>query len=225
MNKANKILWGIVFIVLGIVVALNALDVIKFNIFFNGWWTFIIIVPCFVNLFNDTNESKISSIFGLIIGILLFLMCQGWLSFDLLIKLFIPIVLVFIGLYLIFGGLFINKINEKIKSNKQKNIENILATFSEQIINKNEEKFDGANLDAVFGSIVLDLTNAKIKNESVISASAIFASIDIIVPKDCEVKIKSIPIFGGVTNKNKTKNNKNVIYIEAFVLFGGIDIK
>ena len=45
MEKINRILWGLVFIVLGVVVALNALDIIDFNIFFNGWWTFIIISP------------------------------------------------------------------------------------------------------------------------------------------------------------------------------------
>lgn len=225
MNTLNKILWGLVFIVLGVIVALNTLNIIDFNIFFNGWWTFIIIIPCFIGLFNDTNNNKFGNIIGIIIGILLFMVCQGWLRFDLIVKLFIPAILVFIGLYLIFGGLLKNKINEQIKVNKKEGVENIYATFSEQIINKNEEKFEGANLDAVFGSIAIDLTKAKIKNESVISASAIFGSVNIIVPKDYEVKVKSTSIFGGVSNKNKHGDSKKIIYVEAFCLFGGIDIK
>ena len=224
MNTLNKILWGLVFIVLGVIVALNTLNIIDFNIFFNGWWTFIIIIPCFIGLFNDTNN-KFGNIIGIIIGILLFMVCQGWLRFDLIVKLFIPAILVFIGLYLIFGGLLKNKINEQIKVNKKEGVENIYATFSEQIVNKNEEKFEGANLDTVFGSIAIDLTKAKIKNESVISASAIFGSVNIIVPKDYEVKVKSTSIFGGVSNKNKPGDSKKIIYVEAFCLFGGIDIK
>ena len=72
---------------------------------------------------------------------------------------------------------------------------------------------------------MLDLTNAKIKNEAVITASAIFGGIDIIVPKDVEVKVKSTPIFGGVSNKSKTKDAKKVIYVDALALFGSVDIK
>ena len=150
MNTLNKILWGLVFIVLGVIVALNTLNIIDFNIFFNGWWTFIIIIPCFIGLFNDTNNNKFGNIIGIIIGILLFMVCQGWLRFDLIVKLFIPAILVFIGLYLIFGGLLKSKINEQIKVNKKEGVENIYATFSELIVNKNEEKFlNRAVLDGI----------------------------------------------------------------------------
>ena len=226
MEKLNRILWGLVFIVLGIVIALNALDIINFNIFFNGWWTLLIIIPCFIGLFDTTNESKIGNIIGMIVGIVLLLLCQGWIRFDLIFKLFIPAILVFIGLYLICGNLFRNKVVEKINEVKNtKNSESICATFSEQLINKNDEDFKSANVDAIFGSVVLDLTKAKIKDEAVITASAIFGGIDIIVPKDVEVKIKSTPIFGGVSNYSKTKDAKKIIYIDALALFGSIEIK
>lgn len=66
MDKINRILWGLVFIVLGIIIALNVFNIIDFNIFFRGWWTFIIIVPCLIGLFDNTNENKIGNIIGLI---------------------------------------------------------------------------------------------------------------------------------------------------------------
>ena len=226
MDKVNRILWGLVFIVIGIVFALNTLDIIDFNIFFDGWWTLIIIVPCFIGLFDTTNESKVGNVIGIIIGVVLLLASWGWLRFDLLFKLFIPAILVIIGLYMIFGNLFKNNVKEKVKAKKEKgNGESIVATFSEQMVTKTDEVFENANLDAVFGSVVLDLSKAKIKDEAVISASAIFGGIDIIVPKDVEVKIKSTPIFGGVSNKSKGKDTKKVIYIDALALFGSIDIK
>ena len=88
------------------------------------------------------------------------------------------------------------------------------------------EEFKGANLVAVFGGIKLDLRNAKLEEETVMKASAIFGGIDIIVPKDVNVKIKSTSIFGGVSNKVKNiEENKKVIYIECVCLFGGVDIK
>ena len=36
MNNFSKVLWGIVFIAIGIVIGLNALDITSINIFFNG---------------------------------------------------------------------------------------------------------------------------------------------------------------------------------------------
>ena len=51
MNKTSNILWGIVLIVLGLIFGLNALDITHIDIFFNGWWTLFIIVPCCIDLF------------------------------------------------------------------------------------------------------------------------------------------------------------------------------
>ena len=227
MEKLNRILWGLVFIVLGIVIALNALDIINFNIFFNGWWTFIIIIPCFIGLFDGTKEGKLGNIIGILVGVVLLLVAQGLLRFDIVFKLFIPAVLVIIGLYLLFGNVFRSKVTDKLRELKKEsgNGEAICATFSEQFVTKNDEKFENATVDAVFGSVVLDLSKAKIKDEAVITASAIFGGIDIIVPKDVVVKIKSTPIFGGVSNTTKTKDAKKVIYIDALALFGSVEVK
>ena len=227
MEKLNRILWGLVFIVLGIVIALNALDIINFNIFFNGWWTFIIIIPCFIGLFDGTKEGKLGNIIGILVGVVLLLVAQGLLRFDIVFKLFIPAVLVIIGLYLLFGNVFRSKVTDKLRELKKEsgNGEAICATFSEQFVTKNDEKFENATVDAVFGSVVLDLSKAKIKDEAVVTVSAIFGGVDIIVPKDVEVKIKSTPIFGGVSNTTKTKDAKKVIYIDALALFGSVEVK
>lgn len=58
MNNFSKILWGIVLIVLGIGIGLNALDIISINFFFKGWWTLFIIIPCLIDLFNSNGDSK-----------------------------------------------------------------------------------------------------------------------------------------------------------------------
>ena len=46
------------------------------------------------------------------------------------------------------------------------------------------------------------------------------------LPDDVNVHVKATPIFGGVSNKLRNhKDNKKTIYIDAFCLFGGVDIK
>ena len=48
MKKIEEILWGVFFIAIGIIIGLNALGITDINIFFDGWWTLFIIVPCFI---------------------------------------------------------------------------------------------------------------------------------------------------------------------------------
>lgn len=226
MNNTTKILWGIVFIALGIIIGLNALDITDINIFFNGWWTLFIIIPCLIGLFSDDGDGKTGNIVGLIIGILLLLSIQGIVSFSIVGKLIIPLIFVAIGLSVIFNETINKKITDKVKEAKKNGLESFTATFGEQKVQKEGESFTGANLDAVFGAVQLDLRKANIEKEATIKASAIFGGVEIFVPDNINVKVKSTPIFGGVSNKTKyDKDNQTTIYIDAFCMFGGVDIK
>lgn len=229
MKDLSRILWGIVLVLLGIIWGLNATGVTNIDIFFDGWWTLFIIVPSAISLVNPKNNGKVSSVICLVIGIFLLLGSLDVFDFDILWEILLPAIVVIIGLSLIFGNKAKTTVKEKIDNTDFSNVEVITATFGEQNINKAGEKFEKANLDAVFGSIKLDLREADLKNETYIKASAIFAGITILVPKDVEVKIKSTPIFGGVTSEGldeKTnKNAKKTVYVDGFALFGGIEIK
>lgn len=138
----------------------------------------------------------------------------------------IPIIFVAIGLSMIFNETFKAKISSKVKEVAKNGLENITATFAAQKVSKDNEEFKGANLDAVFGSVSLDLRNANIEKEAVIKVSSIFGGVEIFLPQNVNVKVKATPIFGGVTNKTLTnKENDKTLYIEALCMFGGVDIK
>ena len=53
MTKLSKILWGVVLILVGGIFALNAFGVTDVEVFFDGWWTLFIIVPCFIGGISD----------------------------------------------------------------------------------------------------------------------------------------------------------------------------
>lgn len=227
MKKFGNILWGLVFIIVGLIIGLNAMGITNINIFFRGWWTLFIIVPSFIELFK--NDNKIWSIIWLIIGIVLLLCSRGIFSFAIIGKLIFPFILVMIGLNFIFRDALQTKINDKIKKLNSEKVdgENFCATFGGVKADFNGQEFKGANLDAVFGGVEIDLTEAIINHDQVINASAIFGGVDIKAPKGVNIKVKSTPIFGGVSNKIKTAFNESLptIYINAFCLFGGVDIK
>ena len=95
MKKFGNVLWGIVLIIIGLIIGGNALGITNINIFFDGWWTLFIIIPCFIGLFKD-NEKTVNLI-GLLIGVALLLACQNIIDFHLIWKLAFPIILVIIG--------------------------------------------------------------------------------------------------------------------------------
>ena len=107
MKKLSKILWGIALIAVGSIFALKAFGVTNVEIFFDGWWTLFIIVPCLVGIFSE--REKTGNIIGLLIGVFLLLCCQNVLSFDMFWKLAIPAIIVIVGLKMIFGAIFGDK--------------------------------------------------------------------------------------------------------------------
>lgn len=224
MNSISKYIWGIVLIVIGVIIGINSLGIASINIFFKGWWTLFIIVPCFIGLFSKKDFA--SNAIGLVIGIALLLGVRDIVKFEIITKLIIPFILVAIGVSIVFSEKIKSGLTEKVNSVRKNDCENIVATFASQSVNKANEDFKGANLDAVFGGIDLDLRGASLDTETVIKSSVIFGGIDIMLPQDVNVKIKSTPIFGGVSNKIINSNeNEKVIYIDALCLFGGIEIK
>ena len=228
MKKIGNVLWGIVLIVIGLILGLNALNITHINIFFSGWWTLFIIIPCFIGLFNE--KDKTGNIIGLFIGIVLLLCAQNLLRFDIVWKLALPTILVIIGISIIFKNSLNSKFNnkiEKINQNSKKDRE-YYYTFSSQDIGFENQEFKGANLTAVFGGVKCDLRKSIINEDQVVNCSAIFGSIEIIPSEEINIKVKSNSIFGGVSNERKNKEiNKELktVYINAFCLFGGVSIK
>ena len=226
MKKYSNILWGVAFIAIGCIFGINALGIADIDIFFDGWWTLFIIIPCFVGLFRE--QDRVGNLIGLLIGVALLLWRQSILSLTLLWKLLVPVVLIIIG----FSLLFKKKIDRKIaKELKNLNTVNSTSTeyfaiFSGQKANYANEVFQGASATALFGGADIDLRQAFFEKDQVIQCTAIFGGVDIYVPDNINVMVKSTSIFGGVGNKKKPHYDDTAVtlYVHATCLFGGVDI-
>ena len=224
MKKIGSLIWGILFIIVGLIFGLNAMGITDINIFFRGWWTLFIIIPSLIGVIKESY--KVGNYIWLLIGIVLLLSAQGIINFSTIWKLAIPTILVIIGLSIIFKDVVGSKINDKIKElNKQGKTE-YYATFSGEELTFTGSEFKGASLNAIFGGIDINLKDAVIEEDIVINSTAVFGGVDILVPNNVNVKVKSSSIFGGTDNK-MTENKENVptIYVKAFNLFGGTEIR
>ena len=224
MKKYKNIVYGIMLILLGIIIALISLDIIHTNLLFKGWWTLVIIIPSIIGLLFD--DDKLGNLISLIIGILLLLGVRNIIDYKILLKLFVPILLVTVGLSLILKNILESKKTLQIKElNKVKdNTKDIFATLS----NENKKiigEFKGISIDAVFSNVELDLREAEIKKDQVINVSTIFSGVTILTNNNIKVIVKSDSLFGGVSNHVEEKDEAKAIYINASCLFGGVEIK
>lgn len=219
MSDFSDKLWGVVFLIIALIVALHFLDIWTFP-FFDGWWTLFIIIPSLIALTKQ--EDRIGGAIGLIIGLLFLVSANDLIDFSIIWKVIVVIVLIAIGLSLIFK----NKTHKELP-NLNKNSRSINAIFSgNKVYYDDTKEFKGCDSKAVFGGIEIDLRDALIKRDTEINVVSLFGGTDIRVPRNVNIEINSTGIFGGTDNHtSNSSNNEFTIYINAVAIFGGVDIK
>lgn len=219
-EKWKKILLAIALIVLGIIVGLNSLEITSINIFFDGWWTLIIIIPSLIGVIDDKDTG---SLVMLLVGILLLLNARGIFVLNVLWKLIIPIILVFMGINVLRNDVF-SKSAKKIENVNKKAVYNASFSTKNNVV---KEDVEALSVEAIFGENTIDLRNIEIKEDIYIKALAMFGEVKIITPKDQSIKLNANKFFGSVqnnNNKNIADENKKIININASAIFGEVDI-
>ena len=217
MKKANGVFIGLLFIIVGLLYACSALDFFDFTIFFPGWWTLFIIVPCIYAL-TRKNEDKTGPVIGLIVGLCFLINAQ---DFDFHIDFFpaaLAVLCIVIGWKLI--------VPQKKREHKQVDVEftynseggpkvnvttgsdtaagsaggntgntytggngyiNVSAILGGKDIRVDNECFTGADICVVMGAVDLNLQNAIISEDVYVNVSAVMGGVDIYVPANVRV--------------------------------------
>lgn len=250
MKKANGLFIGLLFIVVGFLYACSALDFIDFSIFFPGWWTLFIIVPCLYAL-TRKNEDKTGPAIGLIIGICFLINAQ---DIDFHIDFFpmaLAVLCILIGWKLIFPGkkkeqkhvevnynsetgekeVVINDVKFDNTYTKNSNgYVNASAILGGKDIRVDNECFTGADICVVMGAIDLNLRNAIISEDVYINVSAVMGGVDIYVPANVRVVTDGCSTIMGGIDVNTTYANFQAadtprVIITGSCVMGGIDIQ
>jgi predicted membrane protein len=95
------------------------------------------------------------------------------------------------------------------------------------------QQFEGGKLDAVFGSIEIDLTGASITSQqrvAYIKANAVFGGIEILVPRTWKVDMKSAAVFGGCEDRTLPPRPEGgfepaTLVVTGGAVFGGLVIR
>ncbi len=107
MKNNKNIIYGVALIILGIISGINALGIAQINIFFDGWWTLLLIIPCITGIIKG--KYIWANLAGVSVGTIALLVCQEILDFYTVRNLIGPVALLCIGIYLIINPLLKKK--------------------------------------------------------------------------------------------------------------------
>ncbi len=209
-SRLSNLLWGLFFIIIGIGFAGNVFDLWNFNLFFSGWWTLFIIIPCAISMIQGGVHTGNS--IGLIVGLMLLSSCQGFFNIRIVGQLIIPVILIIIGLGIIFAN--------TLQKNRHYN-----SYYGNN--SGNGESYDSAQ----YGSYDSDYQKdaGKSYNESMHATgdnvhTAAFSSVNLNYDNEIFHGCTANAYFGATTLhlENAIINENTTIYCTA--TFGGIEI-
>lgn len=220
----SSIVWELCFVIFGIILICNAVGFFNVNLFFKGWWTLFIIIPAIQGLF--VKGSRTNNLFLLLIGIALLIGTQGMMSAGTLWTIIFGGALIIFGVSSIYNSMK-NKEDDNVSLENHDFSEDCNAFFSGQKKVCSGQKFTGQNLRAIFGGIVLDLSNAIIDQDVRINIIALFGGCEISVPRNVNIKTSGTNFMGGIDDSHAPSGNPEfpTIHVYASTLFGGVKIK
>ena len=89
------------------------------------------------------------------------------------------------------------------------------------------KRFNGMKVKALMGGVKIDLRGAIIEDGAVMNVNAMMGGVEIYLPLDVNVDVRSHCTLGGVDCKNHTNVNtpQATLIIEASCMMGGVEIK
>lgn len=230
----SALIWGLIFVAVGIIFGGNALNIWYIDIFFPGWWTLFLIIPGLISMvrygFNWGSGILV------IIGLVLLFDALDIIDDGVIWKLIFPLVLVAVGISII-ASFFRPGTKKGIESDEYSKSKSYkydstqypryTAILGGGDYKNNTEDLKGVVAEAILGGLSIDLREAKITEDIVLELTAVLGGIDIFIPDNVRVEIISgVPVLGGFEHKiNRNAISGPKVRIKYTAVLGGIEIK
>jgi hypothetical protein len=214
-NISLKLIAGIFFTLLGIVLTADNLDLLVADRYVR-FWPVMVVVAGLVKVWEPG-----SALFGIIliaagawllahnVGLIRFTIFDMW-----------PLILIGVGVLLVgraFGFM------------PQPHIPTNMAVFSAQKLEHGATEYTGGTLTALMGGYEVDLTQADIRQSpAVLNVYAIWGGIEIKVPEEWDVVSEVTPVMAGVeviAPRSAVTDPKKRLIIRGTAVMGGIEVK
>lgn len=225
MKKLNKTtLLGIIFIIIGLVLALSNLDMIPYYVrrYIFQWENILLLIGLFLVI---TDENKRAG--GILLAIGFIFVIDDWFRIDVSIWDLWPLALVAIGIHIIMRKTSTtDDLNTPNPEDSDLIEDTAIFGGGDKVITS--YNFRGGSLTAIFGGSNIDLTTSKLSPRSArLEIFCLFGGSKIRVPQDWNVEIGVTSIFGATSDKRVLKDeaeHPEKLYIKGLVVFGGVEI-
>jgi predicted membrane protein len=231
----RNVMMGLIFIFVGIIISGHRIGFISgyaYNVFIS--WQMLLVGIGLMQILS--NKNVFSGLILITIGGVFILPELLLFSFHVG-NLLLPAVLIIIGIMFIFKNSFGLK-----RENQYSRIGNQFSVNSDYVqesyifgggkIIVESDNFKGGKFSAVFGGGQLDLTKATLSDEgiNVLQVDLVFGGLEILIPRDWNVKIEANSVFGSFSKKGNGITNSGidlsrVLVIKGSAVFGGAEIK
>lgn len=245
MKKTNYvgIVLGLLFLAIGLGYLLEVIGVFEnFTIFFSGWWTLFIIVPCFCGLISRGGGEKIGYLIGLAIGVFLLLVKQDVLDGGKAWGLLIAAAFVLFGL-----GCLLPKNNRLFHSNRREDDNTDRFDRHQNRYSEHSAAGNSTGNGVIIEGDAIEKDNStdgeqnryseqettgqsntqqtgSTNSEDFVVCSAVFSGRDIHVDNSNFTGADLSALFGGIDINLKNAIIKQNVTIDVRAVFGGIDI-
>lgn len=221
--------WGVILTLLGLGLLLDHLGVISIERIWRFWPSLLILAGIF-NL--RRREHRFWGLILVLGGAFLQFRELGlpyfhWVQFW-------PLVFIAAGLLLMWNAIEARKrpVPESATTDPRTSL-NEAVVFGGIERRITSQDFQGGRVNAVFGGVEIDLTDANIQaDEATLEINAVFGGVELRIPPTWQVAFRGSPIFGGITDKTRTRapggsddSKLKVLVLTGAVVFGGIEVK
>jgi predicted membrane protein len=219
--SAGRAIVGAALVAVGALFLLDAGGVVEAGDTLRRWWPLLLVVLGLLQAVSERRFGWVATV--LVVSGLLLLTVSGGLFGEGAWGVLWPSLFIVAGLWVLAGW---------GRGRDRRGASREVATLSlfnlVRLVNRSVG-FRSGTLTALFGGIRLDLTRATLDPGGArISATAVFGSIDVIVPSGWGVEVRGLPIFGGwddTTSRLGITADSPRLAVQVLVLFGGVEVK
>ncbi|WP_458205067.1 LiaF transmembrane domain-containing protein [Haladaptatus sp. NG-SE-30] len=135
---------------------------------------------------------------------------------------FWPILLIVFGLSVVLG-----RMRSRVETVEGEYV-STLAIFGGRNQRVTARPFVGGDLTVLFGGAELDLRDATLDEPPVhVTANALFGGVEVIVPRDWNVEVDVLPVFGGASDDRPRREGQHGeidLVVTGFAAFGAVEV-
>ena len=228
-RTGRNILGGLILLLIGLIFLLDNLKVIPPEFSLKDWWPLILIVIGIFQLVQSRCFFHFSGWLLIFLGGVFLLTVQHRfdLEWDNIWRLW-PVILILLGISILFGRHQHHAVpltGTTAKSGESVLREKIvLSSVNKEITSAD---FRGGDISVVLGSAEIDLRAAKMADSNAwLTVSVILGSVEIRIPGDWTVEMKTNAVLGSIENKTtaKSESSSKKLVITASAVLGSVEI-